>query len=177
MLKKEVRILGLSVTSRKRHRTIVVGVVFRGSLWLDGMIICSLEPSRRDHTLRISRAIVESRQYSQLHAIILSRTRIAPGRDIDISELGSRVRLPVIAVVERRRVRKRRIEKSANSDRYHLMVKGNRVSVLASRIGLKDAQDVFSVACARDFLIPEAARVADLITEQVTLKWNSLRLG
>ncbi len=177
MLKKEVRILGLSVTTRKRHRTIVIGVVFRGSLWLDGMILCSLEPSRRDHTLRISRAIVKSRQYSQLHAIILLKTRIAPGREIDISELGSRLRLPVIAVVERRRLRKPAIEKSVNSDYYHLMVQSHRVLLLASRISMIGVQDVFSVACARDFLIPEAARVADLMTEQVTLKWNSLGLA
>lgn len=177
MLKKEIRILGLSATTGKRRRTIVIGVVFRGSRWLDGMIICFLGPSKGDHTLKISRTIMKSRQYSQLHAVIATKTRIAPGQDIDLSELGRRLGLPVIALVERELVRKRNVKQSVNSGRYHLMVKGKRVSVLAPRIDLRYLQEIIEVACARDFLIPEAARVADLIAEQVTLKWNSLGLG
>lgn len=120
---------------------------------------------------------MKSRQYSQLHAVIATKTRIAPGQDIDLSELGRRLGLPVIALVERELVRKRNVKQSVNSGRYHLMVKGKRVSVLAPRIDLRYLQEIIEVACARDFLIPEAARVADLIAEQVTLKWNSLGLG
>jgi endonuclease V-like protein UPF0215 family len=123
--------------------------------------------------LRISRAVIGSRQYSQLHAVVLSREPLAPGLNVDVAELGRRLRLPVIAFVKKLQIRKRNIENSKAS-RYHLVVSGERISVLASRINLEGVQDVLAVACARDSLTPEAARVADVIAEQVTLKWNSL---
>ena len=170
MLKKEARILGLSATTRRGRTTFVVGAVFRGRFWLDGLLTCSLESGRSDHISKLSRAIKKSRQYSQLHAVILSRERLIPGRDIDIANLARKLRLPVILVIKKR---SRRIKKGS----YDLVINGKNVSVLACGISPGRVEEIFTVACAGDYPIPEATRVTDLIAEQVTLKWNSLGLG
>lgn len=176
MLKKEVRILGLSATRGRRHRTLIVGVVYRGSLWLDGVLTCSLENDERDENSKISSAIRKSKQYSQLHAVILSSQRLLKDRDFDFADLTQRLNLPVIVMVKRTRHRADRSGRSMK-DYQSLVVNGRRVSVLASKIGKAAIQDIFNVACARNQQVPEAVRVANLMTEQVTLKWNSLGLA
>jgi endonuclease V-like protein UPF0215 family len=120
---------------------------------------------------------MKSKQYSQLHAVILCREHLVPARDIAIEDLARRLRLPVIAFVKKRRAGIKRSNRSMKASHYDLSIRGKRVSVIASRIGPERAQEIFAAACARDRSIPEAARVADLISEQVTLKWNSLGLG
>ncbi len=155
----------------------VVGAVFRGRFWLDGLLTCSLESARGDHMSKLSRAIMKSRQYSQLHAVILSRESIVPGRDIDIADLASKLRLPVISVIKKLQRRIKKDRKSLRANHYDLVINGKRVSVLVSGISPAGVQEIFSVACTQHYPIPEAARVADLIAEQVTLKWNSLGLA
>ena len=177
MLKKEVRILGLSATTRKKNRTLIIGVVFRGCSWLDGILTCSLELSRHDHISRISRAIKNSRQYPQLHAVILSREQTILGLDIHIADLARELKLPVILIAGKRRETMKKGKEPIKTNCYELTINGKHLSVVTSRIGPERAQEIFNVACTSDYPIPEAARVADLIAEQVTLKWNSLGLA
>ncbi|MGA2972396.1 MAG: DUF99 family protein [Candidatus Bathyarchaeia archaeon] len=176
MLKKEARILGLSTTTNRNGKTFVVGVVFRGSSWLDGILTCSLEAGNTRHLSRVARAIMKSRQYSQLHAVILSREQLVPGRDIDIAELARRLKLPVIAIIKKRAAMKE-IKKTLKANYYDLELNGKRLYILAKGISREKTQEVFTIGSTPKSSIPEAARVADLITEQVTLKWSSLRLA
>ncbi len=177
MLKKEVRILGLSTTAKRKGTTLVVGVVFRGSYWLDGILTCSLELGKRDHVSQISKAIMKSRQYSQLHAVILSTKRIAPGWDIDITDLARRIKLPIISLVKKNRAAMKKRKKLLRANYYHLVINEKRLFVLAKGSGLEMIQELVTIACTPKSSIPEAVRVANLIAEQVTLKWNSLRLA
>lgn len=177
MLKKQARILGLSATAKRKGATLVVGVVFRGSCWLDGILTCSLESDKRDHVSQISKAIMKSRQYSQLHAVILSQKKIAPGWDIDITDLAQRIKLPVISLVKKNRTGMKNRKKLLGANYYHLVINKKPVFVLAKGLGLEMTQELLTIACTSGSSIPEAVRVANLIAEQVTLKWNSLGLA
>lgn len=164
MLKRETRILGLSGTTI-RDRTIVVGVVFRGSLWLDGVLTSSLDTAEQNYNPEISRAIESSKQYPQLHAIILSR-RLSRSRKISIRDLARRSRLPVIAIA-----------KSGNGSRaekrlravknFGIVVSGKHLVVSAAGVDRAEAERLFGIGCTQGNKIPEAVRVADLLAVQL----------
>jgi endonuclease V-like protein UPF0215 family len=175
LLKKEARILGLSATAKRKGATLVVGVVFRGSCWLDGILTCSLELGKCDHVSHISKAIMKSKQYSQLHAVILSQKSITPSWDI--TELARRIKLPVISLVKKNRAGMKKRKRLLGANYYHLVINKKPVFVLAKGLGHEMTQELLTIACTPRSSIPEAVRVANLITEQVTLKWNSLGLA
>jgi len=169
LLKKEVRILGLSATPGKKKQTLVIGVVFRGNLWLDGILTGLLKLNKHDHVSGISRAIMQSKQYSQLRAVILSREQLIPGEKIRMTDLARRIKVPVICIIRepRGRATKTQGRGPSNANRYDLVVNGQRVPVLAVGLSHEGTQDIFSVACTPKWKIPEAVRVADLIAKQV----------
>lgn len=165
MLKKQVRILGISGIAEKRNKAFVVGVVFRGNSWLDGALAFPLDLQRRDHIASLANAIMRSKQYSQLHAVIFSRTQIIPGHTIDIVALARRLKLPVISIMKKGRAKTATRQLVGN--RYDLLVNGKRLSVFAKGIDMDGVGETFRIACKRNFQVPEAARVADLMVKQV----------
>jgi len=173
LLKKEARILGLSFTTRRNAGTFVVGTIFRGKSWLDGIATCTLNDERRRELLRLSRQIMKSKQYSQLHAVIISKNQ-KYFRARDITELARRLKLPVILLL---RGRSRKIRGGMKGvKQYALNVNDKRFEVCAMGMSRGKTRELLSVGCAPNSHVPEAVRVADLITKQVTLKWNSLGL-
>lgn len=166
MLKKEARILGLSATARRKNRIMVVGAVFRGRSWLDGILTCSLDLTSPSHISRISRTIMTSKQYSQLHAVILSRQQSVLRGSIDVAKLARKIKLPVISIEKNRRATIKQAKESLRTNHYDFTVNQKRLSVLASGISLERAQEIFTVACTPDNVIPEAVRVANLLAEQ-----------
>jgi endonuclease V-like protein UPF0215 family len=166
LLKKEARILGLS-TARKGHKIFVFGVVFRGNLWLDGIVTCTIELNEPYHTAQISRTIIKSRQYSQLHAIILMKDRLVRGLEIDLSELTHKTKLPTIALVNPRSKRTPRQTRPTQGPTYYdILVNGKHVSVLTEGVNKDNAQQLLTIGCNRDNKIPEAVRVADLLAKE-----------
>jgi len=164
LLKKETRILGLSATRRLKGGTFVVGVIFRGSSWLDGILTCNLRPKRSHEMLKLSRAIMRSRQYSQLHAVIISQNQDVLQRDSHIAELARRLKLPVILLLKRARVKK--TSQPLGVEQYELDINGERLHASAKGMRFKEIQELFTVGCAPDFCVPEAVRVADLIAKR-----------
>jgi endonuclease V-like protein UPF0215 family len=167
LIKKEARILGLSAV-RKGRTILVVGVVFRGSLWLDGVISCILEMNGTNQNSTLSRAIKQSKQYSQLHAIIL-KEQLVPGWKVNLTDLARRVRLPVIATTNRgiSRVPKKR-KGARGMQRYDIIINRRHLLVLAVGVSRVNAEQVFSVGCSPRSGIPEAVRVADLLVQQAS---------
>jgi endonuclease V-like protein UPF0215 family len=147
---------------------LVVGVVFRGSLWLDGVISCTLEMNGPNQNSTLSRAIKQSKQYSQLHAIIL-KERVVPGWKVNLADLARRVKRPVIATANRRISRApKKGEGARDMHRYEIIINRRRLSVLAVGVGRAEAEQLFDVGCTPTSAIPEAVRVADLLVQQAS---------
>jgi len=140
LLKKEIRILGLSSSSERTKKVPVVGVVFRGSLWLDGVFSCLLEPGRRDYLSDLARSIRKSKQYSQVHAVIIAKKELLPGHHINISVLFRKIRLPVILVMRKDDPREPR-------GRCPISVRGRPVYVRVQGMSYERAAEVFSIGC------------------------------
>lgn len=165
MLKKQARLLGLSVRPRSTNEAIAVGVVFRGNFWLDGVLSCRINLTKRYNWLNLSRAVMRSKQYSQLHAIIISQTTLRSG--VNVADLSDRLKLSVIAITTR--YRPSSFTKSQlGTKNYKLLVNGKRISVSAKGMTFNEAQEIFDVGCKPDSFLPEATRVADLIAKART---------
>jgi len=162
LLKREARILGLSA-SRKGRRIFVFGVVFRGSLWLDGIVTCAIEEDKQDYTSQIATTLKRSKQYSQLHAIILMKNPLTRGLEIDVTELARKTKLPIITQVSPKGSRRRK-QRMQGPRYYELFVNGKHVSVLAEGVTREGAERLFTVSSGVG-KIPEAVRVADLLAK------------
>lgn len=153
LLKREIRILGLSAPTKIGKEIVVVGVVFRGSLWLDGAFISVLRPKEPDRVL--AHAIKNCKQYSQLHAVLLTKDASIPSNRINIRKLSHSIGLPIISI-HRNRQRKTR-------NAFQISAPGR--PILASVVGMtpKQTKQILAVSCAGRKRIPEALRVAEII--------------
>jgi len=170
LLKKETRILGISAPKGESRWTPVIGVVFRGSMWLDGVTTCRFKP-RDNHLIQLAQAILRTRQYSQLHAVILAREKLAPRAQIDLAELSRRIRLPVIAIIRRKKSGKMpRVKPSISHSTkiFDIEVHGASLSIKAADINREAARELFEVTCSDKYPIPEAIRISDLITKHLS---------
>ncbi len=146
----------------------MVGVIFRGSLWLDGVISCTVEMNATNQNSTLSKAIKQSRQYSQLHAIILKEQSI-PGWKGNLTDLARRVKLPVITTANRGILRAPKSGKGSRSmQRYVIIINGRKLSVVAVGVGRADAEQLYSVGCTSSNRVPEAVRVANLLVQQAS---------
>jgi endonuclease V-like protein UPF0215 family len=107
---------------------------------------------------------MRSRQYSQLHAVIISKNQTVLQRDNHIAELAHRLKLPVILVLKRARAKK--TSQRHGVEQYKLEINGERLHVSAKGISFKEMQELFTLGCAPDSYVPEAVRVVDLVTKQ-----------
>ena len=166
MLKKETRILGLSGTSIGR-KTIVASVVFRGSLWLDGVYTITIGAKERNYNLQLGNFIMNSKQFPQLQAIIISQ-RLNLGRAISIQELARRVKLPVIAIVgsnKRRRIPRRGYRRP---EKFTITVNEEHVLAMAAGVERDQAEKLYRIGCGSQLNVPEAVRIADLLIEGIS---------
>lgn len=87
-------------TPHKRGFVPVVGVVFRGGYWLDGVMHTSVEIDGFDATEKISSMVVNSPHYKQLRVILLNGITFGGFNVIDLKELFAKTNLPIIAVTK-----------------------------------------------------------------------------
>jgi endonuclease V-like protein UPF0215 family len=152
----------------------VIGVVFRGSLWFDGLLTCEIRPGEPDCVSSLVRAIVRSKQYSQIHAAILSREDLVCGIRIDGSDLSRRINLPVVSISrDTARSKPPPYQNEQSSSRlernfFSIEIAGGLVTVKAAGIGPEETREIFAVACASGQRIPEAVRVAKIVAMHVT---------
>ena len=146
-----------------RGRTIVVSVVFRGALWLDGVATCVTEAREQNYNLKVLNLIKKSKQFSQLHAILIS-SRLNPNRKISIQDLARKLKLPVIAIKssKARRTGKRDV------NNFDIEASGKRVAVSAAQVDRDGAERLYGIGCSKCGKIPEAVRIADLLAEELT---------
>jgi hypothetical protein len=99
-VRKEIRIIGWDDAkhTRKTKTAILVGPIFRGGQFLDGMLSVRITRDGLDSTEKIARSILKSRHYDQLSVIMLDGITFAGFNLVDIHALYKRTNLPVIAI-------------------------------------------------------------------------------
>jgi len=101
IIKQEIRIVGIDdgvFVPRTKGFADVVGVVFRGGYWLDGVMKTEVEIDGMDATEKIAKMITTSPHYAQIRVIMLNGITFAGFNIVDIKKLSDLTELPVIAV-------------------------------------------------------------------------------
>ncbi len=178
MIKKEVRIIAWDDCAFRfsQKRVLIIGAVFRGSSFMDGLLSTRIEKDGLDATERIADSILKSRHYDQLSVIMLGGITMAGFNLVDLKELNRITKLPVIAVQRKKpdmkRFRKttkifndykKRLAIVKKAGRIHTFTKNSK-SIYYQRAGIddKESKEILNITCVRSAL-PEPLRVAHLI--------------
>ena len=161
MPKREIRILGLALSYLNTGLQLV-GVILRGNQWLDGILVCTVDPNE-DYISEITRTILKSKQYSQIR-VVVSRENLLPKGAQDMRKLNLKTRLPMILLTQ---------SKAYTTSTAQIVTQPNRTSIekgkhkiMIHTIGLnaRTAREILLIGCRDNLSIPEALRIAELIT-------------
>jgi endonuclease V-like protein UPF0215 family len=163
---------------------LIVGVVFRGGYWLDGVMHTKVRVDGLDATRKIASMIINSPHRKQLRVIMLNGVTCAGFNVIDIKKLDTETRLPVIAVTREKpnfaEIR-RALENLPYSERRWNAIRGTgelfevctrsksaRVYMQIAGICEEDARRILQITSTRSN-VPEALRVAHLIASGISI--------
>lgn len=176
MIKKEIRVLGISCGAPNRRRKClleVVGVVYRGNRWLEGAMRTTIQPDVADPTKGIAKMVTTSPHFPQLRLIALDEMVTKSGTYIDIEGLSRKTRLPVIVTVPRKisteraakpraRISRSTVRRLATLSCKEWRMGRRRFLVYHAGLGGMNLDEVLQVCASREGL-PEAARVARIV--------------
>jgi endonuclease V-like protein UPF0215 family len=179
MVKEEVRILGIDdgPFTRRDKKVIVVGVVFRGGEFIDGLLRTYVDRDGLNATEKISEMINSSRHKQQLKIIMLDGITLGGFNIVDVKKLYSETRIPVIVInrkVPDLKSIKFALEKNFDDfeKRWRMILNAGRIkelkfekfSIYYQNVGLEDedAEEIIMIS-VKHAQIPEPLRVAHLI--------------
>ena len=185
-IKPEIRVLGVDdgvFIPHSKGLVDVVGVVFRGGYWLDGVMRTEVEVDGLDGTEKIASMIIESPHYKQLRIIMLSGITLAGFNVVDIKELYNKTELPVIAItrdmpnmkeieqaIERlpeKEKRWRAIQNAGEMINVRTREEEEPIYMQIAGIEREDAEKIVKITSTRSN-IPEPLRVAHIIASGLT---------
>jgi endonuclease V-like protein UPF0215 family len=186
VVKPEIRVLGVDdgiFKPRTRGYVPVIGVVFRGGYWLDGVMHTKIKVDGMDATRKIAQMIIGSPHYKQLRVVMLDGITFAGFNVVDIKKLYAETKLPVITVTREKPNLKEIQEALKNlpkseerwkailnaGEPVEVSVKGGKKRIYMQVVGitLEDAIKILKLTSTRSN-IPEALRVAHLIASGIT---------
>jgi endonuclease V-like protein UPF0215 family len=186
VIKPEIRVLGVDdgvFTPHVKGLVPVVGVVFRGGYWLDGVMHTKIEVDGFDATQKIASMIINSPHHKQLRVIMLNGITLAGFNVVNIKELNAETRLPIIAITREKpnlkeirealknlpesEKRWKAIQNAGEIFEVSTRSKSEKVYMQPSGILEEDARKILQLTSTHSN-IPEALRVAHLIASGIS---------
>ena len=183
-VKPEIRILGIDDSALLNEKVMIVGTIFRGGEWIDGVLRSEITRDGHDATGVIVTMIKNSRHYGQLRVIMLDGITYGGFNVIDIQELYRETGLPVIVVMRSYpdfekiksalqhfsdwEVRWNIIKRAGEIEKLVTARNGTPVYIQKAGIGAKNAEKIIHLTSIRSS-IPEPLRVAHLIATGIIL--------
>jgi len=186
VIKPEIRVLGVDdgvFAPHERGLVPVVGVVFRGGYWLDGVMHTKVEVDGFDATEKIAHMVLNSPHYKQLRVIMLNGVTFAGFNVIDIKELFAKTSLPIIAVTKEKpdfeEIQEALKKLPRSEERWKAIQNAGEIYPISTRskdekiymqihgILKGDAEKILQLTSTRSN-IPEALRVAHLIASGIS---------
>lgn len=179
MVKEEIRVLGFDDSAfEKKSKCLVpvVGVIFRGGKFLDGVLKTEVMVDGLDATEKIIKVINSSRHKEQLKVVMFDGITMAGFNLVDIKEVNKKTSLPVI-VINRKMPDLEKVKNALKNfedfeERWKIVLNAGEIKecrvknrkIYFQAVGLKDwdAKEIIRITSTRS-LIPEPLRVAHLI--------------
>ena len=181
-IKQEIRILGIDdapFTPWTKKKVMVIGTVFRGGNWLDGILRTYILVDGSDATDNITRMINNSRHKDQLRVIMLDGVTFAGFNVVNIKELFEATEIPVVVIIRKsprfEKIKEalkrfddweRRWSSVLEAGRVYKVENEEPIYIQAYGIDIEDAMEVVRISTTRS-AIPEPIRVAHLIAAGV----------
>jgi len=185
-IKSEIRIVGIDdgrFVPRSKGTVNVVGVVYRGGYWFEGVMHTTVTIDGLDATEKMATMIKNSPFYGELRVVFLDGVSFAGFNVVDISKLSCMIDLPVISVVREKpdleeirsalknlsdfEVRWRAMENAGKLIEVKTRNMENPVYMQIAGILLEDAEKIMKKTSTRSN-IPEALRVAHIVASGLT---------
>jgi endonuclease V-like protein UPF0215 family len=179
-IKPEIRVLGVDdgvFPPRTEGVADVVGVVYRGGYWFEGVMRTEITIDGLDATEKIADMIKSSPYYAELRVVFLDGVTFAGFNVVDITALFNKIKLPIIAVVQKKpnmeeirsalenlpdfEIRWRAIENAGKIMGVETRRGENPVYMHTTGILRMDAEEIMKMTSVRSN-IPEALRVAHI---------------
>jgi endonuclease V-like protein UPF0215 family len=186
VIKPEIRVLGVDDGAFIPHvkgQVSVIGVVFRGGYWLDGVMYTKIAVDGFDATDKISSMITSSPHYKQLRVIMLNGITFAGFNIVNVKRLHAATELPVITVTREKPdladINKALQNLPRSEERWEAILSAGetvevftrnakaKVYVQTVGVSIEDAQKILRLTSTRSN-IPEALRVAHLIASGIS---------
>ncbi len=184
-IKDEIRILGIDdgpFDLYEDKKAIIIGVVFRGGKWLDGVLRAEVTVDGTDATEKVSQMVCKSK-HKDIRIVMIDGLGFAGFNLVDLEEFFEKTSLPVIAVVrdmpdfeaiesalentEHKEFCLSCIKKAGRPRKVETK-DGKHVYIQFRGISFKDAARIVKLSSTRS-LIPEPLRVAHLIASGIVL--------
>ncbi len=162
---------------------LLVGAVFRGGRWIDGVLSTRVAVDGTDATRQIIEMVNRSKHKGQLRVIMTDGATFAGFNVVDIQDIFGKTGIPVIAV-SKERPNLKEVKQAVKHlpdwrERWGVLKKAGRIYSVRTRAkaapvhmqiaGIKkaDAEQVVRLTATRSF-VPEPLRVAHLIARGIT---------
>jgi len=186
VVKSEIRILGVDDGVFIPHvpgLVPIVGVVFRGGYWVEGVMHTEILVDGFDATEKIAAMVTESPHHKQLRVIMLNGITFGGFNVVDLRALNAATGLPVIAVTREKpdlqSIRRALEHLPRSEERWRAVLTAGEVSEVSTRnpsekiylhvagVSVADAEKIVRLTSTRSN-IPEALRVAHLIASGIS---------
>lgn len=181
MVKKETRILGIDDAPFNKFsdkKVLVVGTVYRGGSYMDGVISCYVDVDGNDSTDSLISLINKTKHKSQLQVIMLKGIALGGFNIVDIKRLNKKTKLPVIVVMRKKPnfldIRKAIQNVNDHDKKWKLIKKAGKIEkilnlyVQSAGIEKDKIKDIINITCIHGN-IPEPLRVAHLVASGIIL--------
>ncbi len=182
-IKEEIRIIGWDdgpFEFKGKGKVLLVGVIYRGANFLDGLLRTEIDIDGADATDKIASAVARSK-FKDLRVIMLDGITFAGFNTVDIKELYEKTKLPVIVVLRKKpdfdkfrtalknmdhaEARLKAVEHAG--DIFWVGIGGKRICFQCFGLRKQEAEEIIRLT-TKHGLVPEPLRVAHLIATGVT---------
>jgi endonuclease V-like protein UPF0215 family len=183
MVKEEIRILGIDdgPFSRDDKEVIVIGVVFRGGEFLNGVLRTYVSIDGLDATEKLSSMINSSKHKQQIKVVMLDGITLGGFNVVDVKKLYSETKIPIIVInrkVPDLKSIKRALEKNFDDfeKRWKMVLNAGKIkqmklgkfSIYYQNVGVDDEEtEEIILTSLRHAQIPEPLRVAHIIASGI----------
>lgn len=173
-VRKEVRVIGVDdgpFFKFRRGRVLIVGTIYRGGQYMDGLITTGAKVDGTDATKNIAKMINKSKFKSQIRVILLKGIAVGGFNLIDLPKLSKLTKIPIIAVTRQNPDIPKIIRTLVNlgmSKKVKLItqlpqpIKVGKVYVQPVNIDLDKVKEFLKVTTLHSY-IPEPLRIAHII--------------
>lgn len=181
-IKSEIRILGIDDSALLNEKVMIVGAVFRGGDWIDGVLRSEITKDGLDATDVICNMIKKSKHYGQIRAVILDGITYGGFNVVDIQMLYGETGIPVIVVMRSypdfEKIKLALKYFTDEEERWAMIKRAGKIEKITGKnysiyiqragIGLETVKKIIQLTSIRSN-IPEPLRVAHLIATGIIL--------